>query len=294
MKNAKEVSNICPICENTNFILRDKLKDNAYYTCCACKVVMLLPAPDQKILNDLYNSENYFLNDDHSSGYSSYGSEEAGIVKTFKWRHEKLLKNCKISNVLEIGCGYGFYAQVLKEKNIKTYFGVDMNEHAIYELEKKGFDGVNGTIEGISDKKYFDLVALFDVLEHIPNPHDFLNEIKKRVSEDAFLVFTTPSTSSLLSKISGSRWVSYKIPEHVLLYNNYSLQVLFEEHDISIVKAFSDFQWVSFDFLLERLEGLSFLFRLFRPFKTTLKTALPDFIPAPTGNILVLAQFNSK
>jgi SAM-dependent methyltransferase len=75
------------------------------------------------------------------------------------------------STVLEIGCGNGFYTQLLKDAGVKSYTGIDIadalfpdfnNRFPAFKFIKKDItdDTINGT---------YDVIIMVDVIQHIVN-----------------------------------------------------------------------------------------------------------------------------
>ncbi len=285
--------NACPVCKNQGYILRHKVENVKYITCSKCKTVRTDPFPATKEVVGWYKIDDYYQNKNRNIGYSDYELQRPGLIKTSKKRFKKAMNNNNFYNcsVLELGCGPGCAASALTEFNNIEYLGVDPNPQAIASIKKLGFKGEIGTIESINNTKKFDHIIFFDVLEHIVDPNDFFSCLNNHIKKFGTLLFTTPNTESLLSKISGSRWVSYIVPQHLLLYNPESLYRLLLKHGYSNIKVFTDFQWVSLDFMLNRLGDL------FVPFKWIEKIGQPflkrsPFVSVPNGNMLVSATKN--
>jgi len=104
------------------------------------------------------------------------------------------LKNGKNKKVLEIGCGIGAFAKILKER----YFEVDAIDVSpfIVERAKKIHEGINFKIMDIEksmkiNKKY-DYIFAFEVFEHLKNPFKVLVNIKKMLKNKGVLIFSTP------------------------------------------------------------------------------------------------------
>ncbi|HEY0789232.1 MAG TPA: class I SAM-dependent methyltransferase, partial [Thermoanaerobaculia bacterium] len=136
----------------------------------------------------------------------------------------------------------------------------------------------------------FDAVTLFHVFEHLADPHDALATLAELLRPGGILVLITPDTESLLCSISGDRWVSYKFPEHLILYSRSALIELLEHSGFEIVSATGDFEYCDHPFLLSRLEAL-------HPAAATLArpmlSLLPDPLAATSGSIRIIARRRS-
>ena len=71
--------------------------------------------------------------------------------------------------VLEIGCGTGFYTQLLCDLGVKSYVGVDITDVLFPELRKKfpQFKFVRKDIASDKIEGKFNLIVMIDVIEHI-------------------------------------------------------------------------------------------------------------------------------
>lgn len=94
--------------------------------------------------------------------------KQAADIMLTLFRQEKI--NLEQTNVLEIGCGTGFYTQLLHDLKVKSYVGVDITDALFPELMHKfpnyHFMRKDVTTEEIRVPPY-DLVLMIDVIEHI-------------------------------------------------------------------------------------------------------------------------------
>jgi ubiquinone/menaquinone biosynthesis C-methylase UbiE len=89
-----------------------------------------------------------------------------------------LIKNIPsdIKSILDIGCGDGqISAKIQKERTEITYTGIDVLERPKCEIIYQSFDGLNIPFEA----KTFDAIQLIDVLHHVENISDVLNNALK-------------------------------------------------------------------------------------------------------------------
>lgn len=94
------------------------------------------------------------------------------------------------SSVLDVGCGDGTFLNFLKEQNRGLVLaGVDISEQALSISKDRGFETFQADVSGPLPfkEKSFDYCVCSEVLEHIPNSEDLLNELG-RVSRKGVLV----------------------------------------------------------------------------------------------------------
>jgi 2-polyprenyl-3-methyl-5-hydroxy-6-metoxy-1,4-benzoquinol methylase len=104
--------------------------------------------------------------------------------------------------ILDIGCGRGFFLHLLSRLGLKEIYGIDTSENAVQFLEKiYGISGFAGKLEGahVGDD-YFDLITLWDVLEHVPAPRVMLTEIRRILKKGGSLFIRVPNAHYLLLK----------------------------------------------------------------------------------------------
>jgi 2-polyprenyl-3-methyl-5-hydroxy-6-metoxy-1,4-benzoquinol methylase len=104
-----------------------------------------------------------------------------GWQKSLNWINISQNKKCK---VLDIGCGPGQFAEMLLDHGVESYRGFDFSNIAI-DIAKKRIPKWNSNFQvsdifttDILDKEEYDVVCIFEVLEHINNDIDCLNKIK--------------------------------------------------------------------------------------------------------------------
>jgi len=112
--------------------------------------------------------------------------------------------------VLDLGCGHGRYAEVLKEKNI-NYFGVDIAEKMIAIAKEKYPFAKFQTSDFLKlpfPEGFFDKVICFAVFHHIPSETfriQFLQEIKRVLKKNGILILTIWNLNPLNSLFIGQR-----------------------------------------------------------------------------------------
>lgn len=101
-------------------------------------------------------------------------------------------------NVLDLGCNTGYGSNIIS-KSCKTIIGVDVSENAINSAINNFSQGgiefkvVNGKALPFQDNQ-FDMIVSFQVIEHIVDCSNFIAELKRVLSPEGFVVFTTPNS----------------------------------------------------------------------------------------------------
>lgn len=97
------------------------------------------------------------------------------------------------SQLLDVGCGVGYFLQAAQERGW-TVAGVDLDKCAVDMACSRDLDVRWETAEEMSfESEQFDVVTLFNVIEHAPNPRDTLRSISRVLKSEGLLVLETPT-----------------------------------------------------------------------------------------------------
>jgi 2-polyprenyl-3-methyl-5-hydroxy-6-metoxy-1,4-benzoquinol methylase len=109
-------------------------------------------------------------------------------------------------DVLDIGCGVGFFGALLKESGNRVT-GVDALPHMAAHQELDEYFAMDliesgGTLPPELTSRRFDCVLLLDVLEHLTNPERLLSDARDAVREHGRLVVSVPNVANITMRLS--------------------------------------------------------------------------------------------
>jgi len=151
-------------------------------------------------------------------------------------------KNHRLS-ILDVGCGSGNFLLGINSTRFNKY-GTEINKEAYDICRRKGLRVVLGSIEKIDFKRKFDVVSLWQVLEHVANPIGLFNKISKVLSSDGLLIFQVPNTDSLGFLYGKDKWFHLDSPRHLFLYNKKSVMALCQQagfETVAIINEYYDY-----------------------------------------------------
>mgnify|MGYP000860182175 CR=1 FL=1 len=103
-------------------------------------------------------------------------------------------ENC--STFLEVGCGEGNFAALLKKRKNSEVWGIELNNNAAQIAKTKIdkiFIGDFNTLLKELPKNYFDCIVFNDVLEHFEDPFKILQNLKEILVGGGYIVSSIPN-----------------------------------------------------------------------------------------------------
>jgi SAM-dependent methyltransferase len=189
--------------------------------------------------------------------------------------------------ILDIGCASGFFLQHAKEANWDIA-GIEPSE-ALYTKAREALGPtaeIQCTILQLSHLPLFsfDVVTLWDVLEHVPDPVDFLRLAGSFLKPGGYLFANVPNLDSIQARLLGQKW-PLLLPEHLNYFNPNSLKMCGKKaglrwvHSCQRSAAFS-LGYVFYRLRQHRIPGTALAHRLVS------RLSISDLIiPVPLGEI---------
>ncbi|MBP9691065.1 class I SAM-dependent methyltransferase [Candidatus Woesebacteria bacterium] len=153
------------------------------------------------------------------------------------------------STILDLGCGDGFLMEVLQSAGHHVE-GVEIAENAIKKARKKGFTVYDVSLvekwAHVLKKKYA-VVFGGEIIEHVFDTDQFLQEIRKVLKPHGMLILTTPNIASLARRVMLLLGMSPHIEVtardydagHIRYFTRDTLKNLLEENGFEVLSLVS-------------------------------------------------------
>jgi SAM-dependent methyltransferase len=207
----------CPSCgSSTGFFFQTKdynrhITDQAFdhYRCLDCELIFISPIPDD--LGAYYPETYHFVPDsvdylEKASGHERYKME---IVQQFT----------KTGRLLEIGPSYGCFTYLAKKAGFLVD-AIEMNARCCEFLHHVvGVHAINSDdpVEALRQAGPYDVIALWHVIEHLPNAWATLEAMCSRVKPGGYVILAAPNPDSFQFHVMGRYWPHVDAPRHVML-----------------------------------------------------------------------------
>ncbi|MCX6907882.1 MAG: class I SAM-dependent methyltransferase [Verrucomicrobia bacterium] len=268
---------------NPDIFSARRLPDRIHYRmvkCNACDLVRSDPVADDTTLGELYRQSTF-----------DYGTEVANLRRTYGRYLDRLdaLGGSK-SSLLEIGCGNGFFLEEAQARGCADVRGVEPSSQAV----AKAAPGIRERIvcdmmrPGLFAEASFDVVCLFQVFDHLPNPAGVLAEAFNVLKPGGFVLILNHNINALSARLLGERSPIIDI-EHTYLYNPATLSRLAHAQKFTVRETGSVWNYYTVHYLAHLI-----------PFPNTVKTWLLALLTRsligrlplsmPLGNCYIIAQ----
>ncbi len=197
----------CPNCKSRENTLKIKEEEFLIVRCKSCGLTFLLNPPDESVIyEDYYQIE--FKGDDYREDSPFAHLRE--IYEINEQRTEFIKKFASLAEdfkILDIGCGSGLFLKSCKDVGIQGE-GIDVSGNALkFARDEFGLNVYNKTTDDlINEKKKYDMITMWHVLEHIMEPTVELSKIKELLSPNGYLMIEVPNLNSIKFKLSGKKW----------------------------------------------------------------------------------------
>lgn len=135
------------------------------------------------------------------------------------------------SRVLDVGAGVGGFLQPLSEIGDELHF-TELEHEGLQHCRRRGFrKGVRASASRLPYRsESFDLICLFDVIEHVDDDQAVLEEVKRLLRPEGLVLITVPAHNWLFTS-------NDRIAGHRRRYNRGALRRLFDDHAMSLERC---------------------------------------------------------
>ena len=191
-------------------------KEHKFWECDNCGLVYLWPVPSEEDEARFYAEEF----EKYMSKRSSAGQEWLGAEKHAKANEENVVRRMKVlkddvkpgMDILEIGCSSGFMMEAFNKAGLNPV-GIEPSKLFLLYLKEKGYKAYESVkeLKKNIEKKEFDRIVHFFVLEHIRDTEGFIREQLELLKQNGKIIAEVPCVNDPLTSL-------YRIPAFERFY----------------------------------------------------------------------------
>jgi SAM-dependent methyltransferase len=221
----------CPGCggsaQRPVFTAKDSIGPDSFalVSCRDCELVFVQPIPLARHI------EAYYV-----TGY--YGRRHPALKDFFmnvRLRH--VGRPTGSGRILDLGCGTGDFLLACRKLGWK---GVGVEQGGAPVMRQAAALGIETVLpEQMSELEAasFDVVTIWHVLEHLPEPRVTLEAVRRLLSPTGRLVVEVPNFGSWQARIGGPGWFHIDVPRHLLHFNRRALEGLLTRCGFSVERC---------------------------------------------------------
>lgn len=196
--------------------------------CRACSLGFRQTRPGDEELSQLYSELDGEMYEAEARGRSNTALRHLRIVRQYS----------SPGRLLEVGCASGVFLDHAADAGWEVV-GVEPSA-AAYDRAKEALAGrgelIRATLqEADLPASAFDVLTLWDVLEHVRNPAQFMRLCASLLKPGGHLFANVPDLDSPQARLFGSRW-PLLLQEHLNYFNRKSLKLCGEQAGLTLLR----------------------------------------------------------
>ena len=156
---------------------------------------------------------------------------------------------------LDVGCGTGTSLIEWKKMGVDGY-GTEYDANVRPLAQSLGLKIHFGDVQSLNTpNRFFDLITLNQVLEHIPVPADLLRFLGEKTKVTGEILATFPNVEGLSRRVFGKRWINWHVPYHFYFFSRAGIEKIARDAGLEVIsmRSVTPNEWY-------KLQILSFLF----------------------------------
>jgi glycosyltransferase involved in cell wall biosynthesis/2-polyprenyl-3-methyl-5-hydroxy-6-metoxy-1,4-benzoquinol methylase/predicted negative regulator of RcsB-dependent stress response len=180
--------------------------------CKKCGLIYSNPIPSEETMNNYYS---VIAKEKFGGIYGNIKDRESFLFSMANDRINKINAYVKNGKILDIGTGIGVFVKAARDRGIEAY-GLELTpEDCQYAKINYGLDLMQKNFYDFNNNDVYDVVTMFEVIEHLRHPQKDLIRINKLIKKNGMLVVATPILDSKYAEESKENNAFWYVVSHL-------------------------------------------------------------------------------
>lgn len=206
--------------------LRKQLPELKLRRCSRCGCLWANDGRQQdRVLAEAYERviDSYFDSEENNPKYERF----------YKRLEQLVSRHVSGRTILDVGCGEGSFLSTISDEWSKQ--GLEPSASGASLARKRNLDVARATLD-TSPKQYrVDLISALDVIEHVIDPHHFVESFKRHLRPGGVVLLLTGDADSYAARIAGPQWSYLRWCGHISVFSRFGLRELVESHGFEVL-----------------------------------------------------------
>jgi SAM-dependent methyltransferase len=217
----------CPICSSSDKSLFTEKEGVSHFECNNCNCCYPEYIPND--VNDIYSDNEYvseFIGIDSSREEykkTRFGKERINLIQS-------QIGSLQGKSIMDMGCGTGWFLDLCKEHGMDCW-GQELGIELAKQTSKRlNIEVISLPVNEIVNKDdSFDVIVMFDLIEHLTDPVGFVMHLKRMLKKDGILLILTPNFDSFGIKKLKSNSSLVMPTDHLCIFSGKSVNILADQ-----------------------------------------------------------------
>lgn len=229
----KRPCKICGTASEKDFNLKYKLENCEIVQCRRCGFVFVPSAWRRNLSYTAYKTE--------ATAQEVRKGNNALKLERHKLRLRCIKKFKAKGRLLDVGSGWGHFLLAARNMGYDV-LGVELDSAPYqYSVRDLGLPVLQKDFFEFSVEEKFDVITMWDVLEHIDDPGGFLRQCARLQNPGSVLVLQVPQIDSCVARCMGKNWKMLGL-DHVNYFSPKTLRKLLENNGYEVLKVRSSLE----------------------------------------------------
>ena len=206
--------------------LREQLPELKLRRCSQCRCLWANDArQDDRVLTEAYERvvNSYFDSQENDPRY----------VRFYKWLEQLVRRYVSGKAILDVGCGEGVFLSTISADWSKQ--GLEPSVAGASLARKRNLEVDRATLDTSPRQYQVDLISALDVIEHVIDPHHFVESFKRHLRPGGVVLLLTGDADSYAARIAGPQWSYLRWCGHISVFSQSGLQKLLQAHGFEVL-----------------------------------------------------------